>query len=468
MLPGILLGAASLELPPDITIHVAMVVLFIVLSTLLCLWFVYQLLKLNLALYALLLSTALVALLGYVKIVGSANIFVNDACLHLFRGSRNASLDTIMLNVTFLGESPVILYAAVVFIMGLVALKRYITAWHACILMIATFSLNTLLKHLIASPRPWGIYHQLASFSMPSGHATLATTTYMGLALLIASTLRPGRRAPIYMLGLILSFLVGISRLYLNAHWFTDVLAGWMLSALLLIAVTLSYKRYHEKLLSPFIILLLAIIPLSLSFAHDHHKHFKQLSVDYAKINPPITLVHLKTWWQQDNAIPYHRTSLFGFPSHIINIEWVGSFNDIQSTLLKMGWTIPPARDLASIIHRLADISSANYLPMISPQYLDEKPKIVLTRYIVGTHQKKQLLVLRLWDGNARLAENHETLWVGTIGEIPRTYSWLFTVYHPPHTFKLGPELFLPTAQTHPWRWKIIVKPRTINKNTIV
>src|SRR3990167_7943014 len=46
MLPGILLGAASLELPPDIAMHVMLVLLLMTLFILLCLWFIYKFLQL--------------------------------------------------------------------------------------------------------------------------------------------------------------------------------------------------------------------------------------------------------------------------------------------------------------------------------------------------------------------------------------------------------------------------------------
>jgi undecaprenyl-diphosphatase len=90
--------------------------------------------------------------------------------------------------------------------------------------------LESLLKLGFARPRPELVSHlvDVNWFSFPSGHATMATITYLTLGVLLARV-QKRRRMKVYLLAVatILALLVGFTRVYLGVHWPTDVLAGW-------------------------------------------------------------------------------------------------------------------------------------------------------------------------------------------------------------------------------------------------
>ena len=94
--------------------------------------------------------------------------------------------------------------------------------------------LGNLLKLGFDRPRPDIVEHltHAASSSFPSGHATLSAVTYLTLGALMARG-QPGARLKALVLGgaILLTILVGFSRVYLGVHWPTDVLAGWCLGA---------------------------------------------------------------------------------------------------------------------------------------------------------------------------------------------------------------------------------------------
>lgn len=90
--------------------------------------------------------------------------------------------------------------------------------------------LSTLLKFGFDRPRPDLVSHGSIVYtaSFPSGHSMMAAVTYLTLAALLARIM-PRRRLKAYILiiAVVLTVLVGISRVYMGVHWPTDVLAGW-------------------------------------------------------------------------------------------------------------------------------------------------------------------------------------------------------------------------------------------------
>ena len=107
-------------------------------------------------------------------------------------------------------------------------------------------ALSTLLKSMFQRPRPdlvpWGAYVSTSSF--PSGHSMLSAVTYMTLGAMLARS-QPRKRLKVFFLlsAAFLSFLVGLSRVYLGVHWPTDVLAGWAAGASWAIVCGLCARR---------------------------------------------------------------------------------------------------------------------------------------------------------------------------------------------------------------------------------
>lgn len=92
--------------------------------------------------------------------------------------------------------------------------------------------LSMATKLAFARPRPELVPHTTVAFtpSFPSGHAAMSAIVYLTLAALLARLVAENR-LKIYCLGaaLLLTTLVGISRVYAGVHYPSDVVAGWAL-----------------------------------------------------------------------------------------------------------------------------------------------------------------------------------------------------------------------------------------------
>lgn len=139
-------------------------------------------------------------------------------------------LQEVARDVTSLGGATILTLLTVAVLGFLLLGRRYAAAFLVAVSISGGSLLNLGLKAGFDRPRPDLIQHEVEvySASFPSGHAMLATTTYLTLAALLAQV-QSRRRAKVYLLSwaLLLSLLVGTSRIYLGVHWPTDVLAGW-------------------------------------------------------------------------------------------------------------------------------------------------------------------------------------------------------------------------------------------------
>lgn len=106
------------------------------------------------------------------------------------------------------------------------------------------------MKHFFHRSRPAGaLQHLELSFSFPSGHTMAATAVLLTTAYVLARE----EMAPRWTLAVAaaLAFGVGLSRLYLDVHWATDVLGGWSMGLALAAACVLLYERARHTELEP-------------------------------------------------------------------------------------------------------------------------------------------------------------------------------------------------------------------------
>ncbi|HKA11854.1 MAG TPA: bifunctional DedA family/phosphatase PAP2 family protein [Candidatus Dormibacteraeota bacterium] len=147
---------------------------------------------------------------------------------------RTAWLTGAMRSVTWLGSTAVIVPALVLTAAVLVMRGR---DWRSAVLLATAVAgavgLYNIVKVAVERPRPpstlWIGEYSGAAF--PSGHATQAVAFYGMLAIVLSTRGSPVVGVVVWMGAAVITLVVGASRLYLGAHWLTDILAGWALGA---------------------------------------------------------------------------------------------------------------------------------------------------------------------------------------------------------------------------------------------
>ncbi|WP_085585967.1 MULTISPECIES: bifunctional DedA family/phosphatase PAP2 family protein [unclassified Pseudomonas] len=149
----------------------------------------------------------------------------------LIQEHRQPALDEIAVTFTLIGEFRNMLLFSALFT-GLLLLMRQ---WRHAIFvggtLLVTALANTATKHFFARLRPEVLTDPLTSYSMPSGHASGSFALFLTLAVLAGRGQPPRMRLTWLLLGCLPAMAIALSRVYLGAHWPTDVLAGAMLAA---------------------------------------------------------------------------------------------------------------------------------------------------------------------------------------------------------------------------------------------
>ena len=162
----------------------------------------------------------------------------------LYAGHRPA-LVRIALVLTFLGEPTVLVSAGFLVAAWLWWRKHHRLALVLLAIVLAGRGFAELQKYWIARARPDLEPHLVIvkTSSFPSGHATSSMIFYLTVALALTVDSKWHRLAA--MGAILLSLLIGTSRVMLGVHWPSDVIGGWAFG-LLWVLLTL---RLSERLL---------------------------------------------------------------------------------------------------------------------------------------------------------------------------------------------------------------------------
>jgi undecaprenyl-diphosphatase len=140
------------------------------------------------------------------------------------------------------GSVPLVLVVILVGFLVLARWGRLRTGLIWLAMVVVTIGLSESVEKLVARPRPTSSLIIKSSFSYPSGH-TMVSGIAIGVGFaLFASILWPHRHRAFLAIGMVYAVAVSVSRIYLRAHWLTDV-AGGLIMAAPVLALAIAYWR---------------------------------------------------------------------------------------------------------------------------------------------------------------------------------------------------------------------------------
>lgn len=143
-------------------------------------------------------------------------------------------LEEAALDLTALGGIAVLGLFALITTGFLILQRKRLSALLLVLGLAGGVALSEGLKALFGRERPPEALQAVETLnaSFPSGHSLLSAVFYLSIGVMLARAF-PKRRFKAYVIGVavLLTLIVGLTRVYLAAHWASDVLAGWCAGA---------------------------------------------------------------------------------------------------------------------------------------------------------------------------------------------------------------------------------------------
>jgi membrane-associated phospholipid phosphatase len=162
---------------------------------------------------------------------------------------RNDMLVDVAKLVTTLGAFPTVAALVVATAVLLVVRKRYAEALVLVVGLALVYVAVNVTKEALGRERPGGAFVGTSGHAYPSGHAAYATA-WIAVAVALTRRLQLVASGTLVFIALAIAAAVGSSRVYLRAHWWSDVAGGWGLGVgifalLAVIALVVEYIRHN-------------------------------------------------------------------------------------------------------------------------------------------------------------------------------------------------------------------------------
>ena len=359
--------------------------------------------------------------LGVVEDIWSHDPLVQAdlAMFQLLQLLRSSAVDGLMIATTEMGGVGVLLPLVIVVASWLAWHRSWRTAGYWLGAAAFAEALVQVLKMALGRGRPLDLYTGNEQFSFPSGHAA-ATTVILGfLAFLLSRGQSTGARLAYAIAFAVYVTLVAFSRLYLGAHWMSDVVGGVSLGVAWVALVAMVYtQRGVDERFRPRALSVLVVVSLIGFGAWSIGSRSNVDRLRYAVAQPQTREMTQDDWltdgWRR---MPDRRLEFAGEQEERFSLQWACDVDGINHALSASGWRPASPWTAASALAWLAPLSPLQDLSVLPRFDQGRKSRWAFVRW--NTERPAEREVLRLWDSGVRLRPDagatQRSIWYGAV-----------------------------------------------------
>jgi len=378
----------------------------------------------TLAILGLALIVAAWTFFGVLEDVISGDPLVRaDAAIYqMLQGLRSSAVDRFMIAVTELGSS-VVAGALAIAVLLFTLWRR---AWHSAAYWVAAVGgaavIGFVIKAALHRPRPTQLFAGWDAFSFPSGHATTNTAIYGFLAVFLALSAKPARQALVAAMAALVVALIGFSRLYLGAHWFSDVVGGIAFGTAWIALLAIAYVRHDPPRLPG--LLLAAIVAVTVASAGAFQVARKMPSdLERYAVRQTVRTITAADWWRDGwREAPPRRIDVIGEYEEPLVLQWAGNLEALRIQLAGSGWRQASQWSALGAMGWLSPSDNPLTLPVLPRLHDGHTAALTLVRVDGNGARPDARWVLRVWKTGIRVAARgvpDQPLWVGAITRQP-------------------------------------------------
>jgi len=344
----------------------------------------------------------------------------------LMQSLRTPWVDQFMVWATMLGDVFVVTSTSLIVITWLLIKRNIPAALHFGAAILFGAILTRILKVSLQISRPdTSLFTEASFYSFPSSHSTMAMVAYGFLAIIICREISPARRLFIYVSAGILICMIALSRLYLGAHWFSDVIGGLSLGLIWITLLGIAYRQHHSTPLPAKTLITTCILAIILSAGLHSQLHFDREFNRYTH-NSTQQIKLLNNWLEQDwKKLEPYRNDLAHSSAYPFNVQWADSLEQIEKKLQLHSWQAAPRLNPANIMKWLSNQTPLKERPILPHVHNDKHESLAMTYF---DKKQNKYWVIRFWQ--SRYKTKTKPVWLGEIAPM-QSKSFLGVLHYP-------------------------------------